>query len=73
MKKIYVSPSINVADILLYHNISVNSIQGEGVGYGGGADPSTGRVKGRDEYVEYVDGMLDEMANDDMANQTIMW
>ncbi len=70
MKKIYLSPSINVADILLYHNINVNSIQGEGVGYGGGANPSTGRVKGRDEY---DDGIYDEEANGDMTNEIIMW
>ena len=52
MKKRYLNPSLRIAEVLLDHNINVNSIQGDGVGYGGGADPSTGRVKGRDGYDE---------------------
>lgn len=52
MKKMYLNPSLRILGVLLVHNINVNSIQGEGVGYGGGADPSTGRVKGREGYDE---------------------
>ena len=52
MKKRYLYPYLIVSEVLLEHNINVNSIQGDGVGYGGGADPSTGRAKGRDGYDE---------------------
>ena len=70
MKKAYINPSISTAQIILEHNINVNSIQGDGVGYGGGGDPSTGRVKGRNfEGVE----VLNEMINDEVSNEDIIW
>ena len=67
MKKEYIMPSACVANALLNHNITVDSIKGDDAGYGGGADPSTGRAKDRD------DDDFDEMAEGEMAENEGLW
>lgn len=64
MKRMYQKPTMSISDSELSCEINVNSINGgdSGTGYGGGADPSTGRGKDRNEF-DY-DEMPDENAND---------
>ena len=70
MKKNYLIPEIHLNKIGLEYCINVNSINGEGVGYGGGADPATGRSKNRNDY------LYDEFEEEqiiDVANKNGLW
>ena len=54
MRAKYTTPTSSMAEFELSCSVNVTSIDGgdTGIGYGGGADPSTGRAKDRDIYYE---------------------
>lgn len=54
MRSKYTTPTLSMAELEPSYSVNVTSIDGgdTGIGYGGGADPSTGRAKDRDIYYE---------------------
>ncbi len=72
--KQYMAPVIRISDITLNCNISINSIDGgdTGIGYGGGADPGTGRGKNRDGD-DFNEGLLKQTEGNDEKSAYSIW
>lgn len=65
MKANYITPSMVTTDLTLDVHMKVDSIDGgtTGIRLGGGEDPSTGRTKDRDVFIESEN----EVENDKMS------